>query len=116
MILQRIVLILGCVLIAIIVMFPPYFGTYVRDGDNLTRFIGYYPIIKPPAPSVVATKMELESGAYAPQRRYHSQIDVDRLYAQIVGVVLLVVGLVLALRPKPSMKTASDVRWSERPS
>ncbi len=43
------VLVVGCVLVVVMCLFPPYYGTRLLEGDNIYRFVGYHFIASPPS-------------------------------------------------------------------
>jgi hypothetical protein len=118
---QRNVILIGCVLIAGMTLFPPYRGVdlhtggpsndfYISKGhteypqrDALTRFVGHRFIYTPPSPEAVYEKLygvSPKKNKYFKSREYTSHLDIERLSAQIVAVVLVTFGLAVAFKPK----------------
>jgi hypothetical protein len=105
---QRFIILIGCVLIAGMALFPPYRGVNVTGyipggtpGVVLTRFIGYRFIYAPPIPEIVYEKLHGKSPAYDKyfdKDEYTSQLDIERLTVQIVAVVLITCGLAVAFQ------------------
>ena len=99
---QRYVIFIGCIIVAVMTLFPPYQGVEIRKGDNLTAFAGYRCIFVPPSAYVIC------KGLYGKDRaerwvghnagdtfveEFTSHIDAQRLAAQMVAVVLITCGL-----------------------
>ena len=57
---QRITVTIGIITFALASLFPPFTGIYLREGDDLTRFIGYHWIFSPLHPGTFVYKLTLE--------------------------------------------------------
>ena len=92
---QQWVILIGCFIVVGMTVFPPHRGVVLQSsgllpngisvvpGDGQTRFIGYHFIWAPP------------------DRRksiYRTQLDIERLAAQIVAVVLITCGLAVVFQ------------------
>jgi len=82
--LQRVVLVVGVILIALSAAFPPWVYTFTRPGMAVSsRPAGYASILTPP---------ELSSSSITRGVR----VDVTRLVVQIGGIVVVFGGLFIA--------------------
>jgi len=109
---QQIIVLAGCLLVAGMALFPPYLGVALREGDNLTRFIGYYCILSPPGPRAVYEKLygkPFVAGYYGPyESRYTSQIDMQRLAVQVIAILVVTTGLGFALKEPSKSQQAPE--------
>jgi hypothetical protein len=110
---QQIIVLAGCLLVAVMALFPPYLGVALREGENLTRFIGYYCILSPPEPRAVYEKLygkPFESGPYSRpvESRYTSQIDMQRLAVQVIAILVVTTGLGFALKEPSKPQQAPE--------
>ena len=46
---QKIVILVGTLLILLSGLFPPYVGVYAKEGDNWEKFLGYHFLFSPPS-------------------------------------------------------------------
>ncbi len=96
---QKIVIGVGIAAIVLMVLFPPYIGVILREGDNPKRFIGYSSFFSPPKASTI---YEAVTGKPVPEYRKTSMlitsyIDSQRLTIQIAVCVLTIVGIVFII-------------------
>ena len=103
---QRCVILIGCIIVAGMTLFPPYRGVECRwhseQGDTLTRFIGYHFIYAPPSPEIVYEKLVGKPPRDNKERferfEYTSHLDIERLATQIIAVVLITCGLAVVFQ------------------
>jgi len=123
----RYVVLAGCVLIAAMVMFPPYQGVYRRSRTTTTRFMGYYSFFSPPDSKAVWEEIwdkswDRDFKAWVSEdgrpgrtwedhhEYYTSHIDTDRLHAQLVAIVLITCGVAFAFRQREHKRTGPDTK------
>lgn len=86
---QRSAILVGCGLIVLMVVYPPWNKTFNQSNDgyriNWVKPAEYRPIFRPP---------EIDA-------RYGLEIDLTRLVVQLGTVVLVTTGCVLAFSSKP---------------
>ena len=106
---QRCVILIGCIIVAGMTLFPPYRGIQIKSGDNLTAFAGYHCIFAPPSTYVVCRRLYADDtkwyyNNYGPRsyrdnpQAFISYIDAQRLTAQLVAVVLITFGLAVVFQ------------------
>ncbi len=111
---QRFTILIGCLIIAAMSLFPPYQGVTLRSRtlskivpeDTLTRFVGYHFICIPPSPGIVYEKLYgrlSEQSKTFSKNNYTSHLDLERLAVQMVAVILITCGLAVVFqrRKKP---------------
>jgi len=116
---SRYVILTGCVIVAAMVLFPPYEGVYLGTTGDHIAFMGYYSFFAPPDPKAVYERIQGQSltewskwettgfSVYRSQARYTCRLDSTRLTAQLAAIVLITCGLAFALRPKGRKDTGS---------
>lgn len=92
----------GLLTAAVMCLYPPYYGVMVRDGDNLTEFVGYASVFSGPSKEKIASAFLSEGVAWYSQKwssRFSSRIDSWRLICQLMLVGFVVGVLLLLFRP-----------------
>ena len=95
---QRITIIAGIVLVALCGLVPPYNGEMVQEGDNLKTYMGYHLLFDPPTPQEVA--QALGFGKIAALSWFSSRIDLDRIFLQMVTIIIVTIGATIVLSEK----------------
>lgn len=101
---QRIVILIGIILVLICGLFPPYEGEIRTSGENIKKEIGYHFLLS----SLSAEKIHNEMLSDYPEAPQYEQSDAMRYYAyistskygvQIITIVLVTIGLVFIFKP-----------------
>jgi hypothetical protein len=94
--LSRIVLVIGALVIAAMILFPPWHYLVILSSDNIDVPAGYSLTFKPPTPDKFnCPPCFPENGQL---RAVSIKVDTDRLLMQIVGATIVSVLLAFALR------------------
>ncbi len=103
---QNIFIWCGLLVIVFMSLYPPYLGIRYAAGDNLVRFVGYYPIYEPPKPKAIYKALNGKEFPSNPSRYgpyeldYTSEIDLVRLGIQLVMCLTIMFGVTLTLKDK----------------
>ncbi|MGM0505260.1 MAG: hypothetical protein ACQESQ_11605 [Bacteroidota bacterium] len=104
---QRIVIIIGILLVLISGLFPSYEGVDLTEKERYTIDIGYHFLFSPHLHARVAAEanpdMDFETarGAHTLNEAYHNvHIKTSKLMVQMSTIVLVTVGLVFFFSPK----------------
>jgi hypothetical protein len=91
---QRIVILIGTILIALMLLFPPWVSRMVRPGVDTNAGYGF--LLDP------SFRIKIDVGNLALNRDFNSfvQIDTPRLFIQCLVVVILCAGTVFLFHRK----------------
>src|SRR4051794_17541281 len=92
---QKIVILAGALAVALMVIVPPWQWRVSTNSQPL----GYAPIFMPPTRTLPKFSTTGISGTFESQAGV--QLDTQRMYAQIVGVVIVTGAVAFILRSKP---------------
>ena len=103
---QKVVVVIGVILVLLCGLFPPFEGECRLRGENLKAFVGYRFLFSPPSQDEVWSVI----GGLAAADRYSSHIETQRVWLQFATVIIATVGLVVLLGDRP--RNRSRVRDS----
>lgn len=95
---QRIIILVGCLLLCVILLFPPWLLSFNASPIANKRSAGYHLLFRPPA-----VDPNLKGQMY-----YSYELDTTRLEVEVLGVLLLTLLLSIAFR-KRGISTATSV-------
>jgi threonine/homoserine efflux transporter RhtA len=101
---QKTSVLFGVALVLLCGLYPPYEGVWTREGDDLTKYMGYSFLFAPPSQKQVyraITGMPLSTSIPQSQlSHFSSNIVTSRVWLQVVTVVIAAAGLVFVLGGK----------------
>jgi hypothetical protein len=110
---QKGIIIGGLALVLLMGLFPPYVGTHLREGDNLSRFVGYYSLFFPPTPKQVFQGIHGDPWpsyyGHREECNYMSRVDMERLVIQVTCCVAVFSAVLVSLRPKMGKRRSSGI-------
>ena len=101
---QRIIILVGCLLLCVILLFPPWLLTFNAAPIANKRSAGYHLLFRPPA-----VDPNLKGQMY-----YSYELDTTRLEVEVLGILLVTLLLSIAFR-KRRTSTATSVPTPEPP-
>ena len=99
---QRIIILVGCLLLCVILLFPPWLLSFNASPIANKRSAGYHLLFRPPA-----VDPNLKGQMY-----YSYELDTTRLEVEVLGILLVTLLLSLAFR-KRKISTSTSTADAE---
>jgi hypothetical protein len=100
---QRVIIVIGLILVILAALFPPYEGEWRPEGTIFKAYMGYRFFFAPPSQRDVYEAIMGKSGVTVDQSTlsmYNANIVISRLCVQDLTIVIATLGLLLLLGAK----------------